>query len=82
LRVFLGILIGIAIVFNWSTIRTFFDGAKQADASAPAAAATAPVPMPASTAAQPAISSGPAPNSHEDLSRSTEQRLKDIAAGK
>jgi hypothetical protein len=75
----IGILIGIAIVFNWSTIKRVFDGGLgTANANAPAAAVTSP--PPASTAATQLPA--PAPDAHGDLARATEQRLKDIAAGK
>jgi hypothetical protein len=75
---FIGILIGIAIVFNWSGIKRFFDGGVASGSSNPPAAAAVAPPAATSTAPVPV----PAPDAHGDLSRATEQRLRDIAAGK
>ena len=78
MRMIMGILIGIAIVFNWSTIKRVFDGGP-GTATSSAAAAVAPAPA-SNTVAPPAPA--PAADAHGDLARATEQRLKDIAAGK
>jgi hypothetical protein len=76
MRIIIGMLIGIAIVFNWSGIKNFFDGGLAGKANeTPAAAAPAPAAAAAAPAAAP-------PDAHGDLSRATEQRLKDLAAGK
>ena len=78
MRMIIGILVGILIVFNWSSIKSYFDSSlskqgvettdKAAEKAAPAKADTA---APAAAPAKPM-----------DLNAATEQRLKDIAAGK
>lgn len=85
MRMIIGILVGILIVFNWSSIKSYFDSSlakqgveatdkatdKSAEKSADKAPAKAGAAAPAAEPAKPM-----------DLNAATEQRLKDIAAGK
>ena len=81
MRMIIGILVGILIVFNWSSIKSYFDSSlskqgveaseKSAEKSADKAPAKADTAAPAAAPAKPM-----------DLNAATEQRLKDIAAGK
>ena len=75
MRMILGIILGILIVFNWSSVKALFDsslasqsgGGDKAGATAPASGQPVPV-MPS---AQP-----------QSLSESVEQRLKDAASNR
>lgn len=79
MRMIIGILVGILIVFNWSSIKSYFDNslAKQGVESSDKAADKSAAPAKADTTAPAA-----APAKPMDLNATTEQRLKDIAAGK
>ncbi len=73
MRIILGIILGILIVFNWSSVKSLFDsslasqagGGDKSGATTPAQAApVAPVPQP------------------QSLSESVEQRLKEAAGNR
>ncbi len=68
MRIIIGIIVGILIVFNWSSIKELFDSSL-ASQSGSSESANAPA-----TPAQP-----PAPPPPQSLSGSVEQRLKDAA---
>lgn len=73
MRLIIGIVLGILIVFNWSTIKGYFDSSlsgQQQKAAAPEAASPATAPK-APELPQP-----------KDVGGAVEQRLKDIASGK
>jgi hypothetical protein len=80
MRYIIGIIIGIAIVFNWSGVKTLFESsiAKQGNDVA-GAKASAPAAL-----AEPLNSSKPQPDAvlPKDLNSAVEGRLKDIAAGR
>lgn len=84
MNIVIGVVIGILIVFNWSSIKTYFDGSlakqgvevnekssssKQAPEKVDDGARLNPVPTQDST-------------KPKDLNAATEQRLKDIVLGK
>jgi hypothetical protein len=68
MRYIIGIIVGIAIVFNWSSIKTMFDSSISAQGQ---------VTKTESNKAAP-----PAPVQEQDLSGVVEDRLKAIASGK
>ncbi len=77
MRLILGIIVGVLIVFNWSSIKSYFDsslakqGVEATEKAASPAKADGAAPAPPPEAAKPM-----------NLNDITEQRLKDIASGK
>jgi hypothetical protein len=85
MNIIIGVIVGIFIVFNWSSIKTYFDdslakqGVEASDKSSSPKQQAENVdggekltPAPASAA----------PTKPQDLNSATEQRLKDIVLGK
>lgn len=73
MRLIIGIVLGILIVFNWSTIKSYFDSSLsgQQQKVTPTEAASPSAPQKA-----------PEPPQPQDVGSAVEQRLKDIASGK
>jgi hypothetical protein len=73
MRLIIGIIFGILIVFNWSSIRKIFDSSLANQSQKPDTVNAAPAPTPGQAVpAQPVIP--------QSLSGSVEQRLKEAAA--
>ena len=73
MRLIMGIVLGILIVFNWSSIKIMFDSSLAEQATSAEKTNSA---APAQVQPQPAVQ----PQTPQSLSGAVEQRLKDAAA--
>ncbi len=76
MRLIIGIIIGVAIVFNWGAIKTMFDSSLSKQGGESATPSAAPPPNTAATA-QPAPAALP-----KDLNSAVEEKLKAMTVGK
>ena len=80
MKIIIGIVLGIVIVFNWSSIKSYFDNSlamQGSEVSGKTAEGPPKKDVPPNSSSSPSE-----PTKSLDLNAVAEQRLKDIAAGK
>jgi hypothetical protein len=84
MNIIVGIVIGILIVFNWSSIKNYFDGSLAKQGVEVNEKSSSSKPSQEKVDGGASLNTAPAQDSTKpkDLNATTEQRLKDIVLGK
>ena len=80
--IIIGVILGILIVFNWSSVKSWFDSSLSNQSRSTGKLEATPSQPPVQLAPPPQLPVQAAPAPQQSLADSVEQRLKDAAANR